>query len=155
MGNYATIAEFKLRFEDDAQVAFLTKDTDSLVPNETVLSGYVDASESLINSYVGVRYLIPVSTSDAGVAAHLKGITLDIAVRQLHASSGTVPESTEKSYDRAIEWLILISEGTLVLPSAATSASTESNDPQILWGTGEFNTDETFRNLGRETMKNI
>ena len=136
MGNYATIAELKARFEDDAAVAHLTMDDATGTPDTDVLDETLNAAEGDVDSYLGIRYLIPVDvTGSTTLADSLKARALDIAVYHLIARRGQVPEAKTKAFDDAIVWLKSLAAGEVVLPSAETLPATSSREPDAEWGT--------------------
>src|SRR3989337_3538661 len=104
MGNYASVADLQNRFETNEAVAHLTNTIDETgVPDTAVLNEVIDHAEGFINSFCGNRYKVPVSTTDAGVAAMLKGITLDLAAYFLVARPGAQDFALMQiSHDQAV-----------------------------------------------------
>ena len=155
MGDYASQADLKTRFEDDAAVAHLTDTADSGTPDSSVLDEVIDHAEGEIDSYVAVRYLVPVAVANnAGLAAMMKSVTLDMAVYHLYARHHGVSEVVQGLYDKAIEWLKLIAAGEAVLPTPDTEAPTTSQDPVIAWGTADGGT-STSRIFSRATQDGL
>lgn len=153
MGNYASRVELQARFSDDAEVAHLTDTEDTGVPDTAVLDEVIDDAESELNSYAAVRNAVPLDVAgDAGLAARIKSLTLDLAVAKLHDRSGNVPEPNEAARTRAIEWLDKLSVGKVELPSARTEASTVSRDPVPSWGIAGTG-DSSQRVFSRKTQE--
>lgn len=153
MGNYATTADLKARFEDDAAVAFLTDTADSGTPDNDVLNEVINHAEGQVDAYSAVRFKVPLDVGDnAGLAAMMKSVTLDIAEYHLLARGRNVQEVTTAIHDKAIEWLKEIAAGTVMLPSAETEASTTSRTPLIAFGTANTTSDSSRRIMTRETQ---
>lgn len=131
---YATTAELEARFEDAAEVTHLT-DSETGSPDTTVLDEVLDDASGEIDSAFGMKYEVPVVTSDTQLTARLKSITLDLAVYNLSARRRTVPEIFQIKRDNAVEWLRQVAEGERVPPGATTLASTSSRDPALAFGT--------------------
>ncbi|MEK6798025.1 MAG: phage protein Gp36 family protein [Planctomycetota bacterium] len=93
-----------------------------------------------MNGYLARRYATPVDlTTHADLAATLKSFTLDVATYRLAQRRPPIAEAIVKARQDAIEWLTKVSQGTIVLPAAATPASTSSDDPKPAWGSSEQN----------------
>jgi len=158
MGNYATTAQLKARFEDDSAVAHLTDTWDSGTPDETVLTEVLTHAEGDMDAHFAVRYVVPIDTSGSTtLAGKLQSVALDIAVRHVLTRHGKVPEAFEAAYDDAIEWLKEVVAGTAVLPTADLLAKKTSR--RLVWGpTTDSSTqpDSTSRRLfTRETQENL
>ena len=136
MGNYATTAELTARFLNSTEAAFLTDVEESTTPDAAVQAEVINDSEGLIDSYLSTRYAVPVDVSgDTVLAARLKGVTLDLAGHRLLVRQDLESDAKQRANDEAIDWLKGIAEGLVNLPSAATLPSTESENPQIAFGT--------------------
>jgi phage gp36-like protein len=155
MGNYATTAELKARFEDDIEVAHLTNTASTGVPDETVLAEVVNHAEGQLDSHIGMRYKIPVDvSSDTVLAAMLKSATLDVAVYHLLARGDVMPQAKIDARKAVVDWLKEIAKGEAILPSAATIDSTQSRDPIVSWGTAGTG-DTSNRLFSRATQENL
>lgn len=156
MGNYASNAELKARFGSTEEVAFATDSTDPAVPVEAVLTEAIGSAEGEMNSYIGKRYLVPASTTDAEVDELLTSCALDMAKFHLLNRKPGTPQQVTDQYDRRVAWLKMIAEGEVVLPGTATPPSTTSRDPLATWtdSTRELNTD-SGRLFSRETASQL
>ena len=153
MGNYASQADLKARFENDAAVAHLTDTPDSGVPDSDVLDEVINHAEGQVDSSCAMRYKVPITVAgNAGLASMMKSATLDLAVFHLYARGQKITEATELAHDKVMAWLEKISEGKLVLPSPATEPSTETRDPLIAFGTVDTDSDASKRIFTRETQ---
>lgn len=155
MGNYASNAELKARFEDSTEVAELTDS--SPTPDETVLTAIIAAAEGDLNSRLAKRYKTPVDVSvDTELAATLKYKTLDLAEIYLLRRGDHVSETKDKQDDKVLEWAEMIAKGEWVLPGAVTPISTTSRDPVSQWsGSNRTLSDSSPRVVSRETMSKL
>jgi len=151
---YATNAELKARFQDDAEVAFLTDTGASGTPDETVLTEVIDHAEAVINSYAARQYKIPLAvSSDTGFAAMMRSVTLDIAQYFLVGRGNAITTAKQQLYDQAIDWLDKVAAGKVALPSPDTEATTASMDPLATYG---FIDDTiTSRAFGRDNVAQL
>lgn len=157
VGNYATQAELKARFDGDAEVAYLTDTEETLTPDTAVLDDCIEAAEADINSRIGKRYATPVVvTGNTELTALLKRKTLDLAEVFLLMRGPSVSEQKEKQSERVMEWASKVAAGTFVLSGAATPPSTTSRDPLAYWsGSNRDLTDVETRIFSRETMSGL
>lgn len=134
---YATTAQLKARFADDATVAHLTDDTETGTPDDTVLQGVIDRAEGLINSFAARKYAIPMAVTDVPFAAFMQELTLDLAVWYLVGGRGDIVSvAKEKAYDDAVLWLERLAKGEVEPPMSQTPDATETRDPQFSYGVG-------------------
>lgn len=116
-------------------------------PDSDVLTEVRNSAEGEVNGYLAVRYAVPVDLSaHADLTATLKGFALDVAVYRLYGRRSPVPENVRRMRDDAIAWLTKVSKGEIVLPAAATPASTTANQPTAAWGSKAQNA-ATMRDL--------
>lgn len=144
MGNYATQADLKGRYEDDREVAEMTLDVESGTPDTDVLDEVIDGAEGEINSYLANRYRVPVDVSgigDAQLTADLKSLTLDIACWRLETRVNKVSESRQAAYDRAVSRLGELAKGTVLLPATAAPSESTSRADVSRYGTAGTGTD--------------
>lgn len=156
MPNYTTTTKLKARFEDDDAVAALTdtlKQTGA--PDETVLAEVVDDAEGEIDSYLAVRYLVPVDVASHAVLANrMNSLALDIAVVNLLERGDQVSEAQQRRRDRATAYLEKLSTGELLLPSAVTLTTTTTNEPLVAFGTAGTG-DTSDRLFSRRTQSGV
>lgn len=137
MGNYASNAELKTRFDSadsDAELEVLTDKAPGTGVDDAVLTDVVTLAEADINTRIGRLWATPVDVSiDAELAALMKGRTLDLAEYYLHRRSDHATEVKERQAERALEWATAVGIGTFVLPGGVTPASTQSRDPVAEW----------------------
>jgi phage gp36-like protein len=156
MPNYTTTTKLKARFENDEAVAALTDTLEETgAPDDTVLTEVVNDAEGVIDSYLAVIYQVPVDvSSDTVLGNRLDSLALDIAANNLLERGDQVSEAKQRRHDRAIEYLEKLSKGELVLPSAATLASTDTRDPTVSYGTAGTS-DDSVRLFSRATQDGL
>ena len=153
MGNYATQAELKARFEDDEAVAHLTDTAESGEPDTTVLDEVIDHAEGQVDSYCAMRFKVPLAVGDhASLAAMMRSITLDLAVYHLYSRGHAVTEATVLLHDKAIEWLKEVAAGSVMLPSPDTEPTTVSRTPLLAHGTSDTSSADSNRVFSRESQ---
>lgn len=134
---YATAQELIDRVGEDALYGVADRDADGLIDTPTVERALDDASAE-IDSYLAVRYPLPLAT----VPAALMRTCCDLAL--YHLSGNRTTEEVEKRYRNAIAWLRDLSAGRASLGAApAETARIE--------GAASF--DASPRVTGRERMK--
>lgn len=140
MPNYASTDDLIARFKSALDVAHMTNNEDTGEPDELILEDAIFQAESEINSYLGVKYLIPIpfdSSSDSGLEQHLRSMTLNLAVEALCARDNNVPEWLVRQAEITREWLVKASVGEVVLNTPVTPATTTSRQPLIAYGFGD------------------
>lgn len=134
MGNYASQAELQTRYEDNAEVEFLTDKDEGSGVDTAVLDDVLEAAEAEINSGLAMRYATPVDVSvDTALAALLKRKTLDLAEVYLHRRGEGASEIKQDQLDQVLEWVEKMATGTRRLVGAVTAPSTASSDPRANW----------------------
>jgi phage gp36-like protein len=157
VGNYADSDDLIARFDSNQTVAFLTGDGETTqTPDTAVLNEVIDDSEGIIDSSLGMRYEIPVSAANLAahsvLAARLKSLTLDLAVRRLHRRIDRDSVVGTEAEAAAMEYLELMRDGKIVLPAGATLTGTVSRTPVVDYGIGEASEDDERRVFTRETQ---
>lgn len=153
MGDYATAAQLKARFDSDAAVAHLTHDEESGTPNDDILNEIIDHAEGEINTAIGTHNEIPVKVADhASLAAFMKQLTIDVASHALYREQHSITPDVQARYDAAQIWLDKFVEGVRVLPSPDTEPATTSREPGADWGTSNSDDSNSNRIFDRESM---
>jgi len=108
---YAAASDISDLYGAEALARLMDTDGDGATESATVARAltYADAQ---INSYIGVRYALPLpSTPDL-----VKMLAVDIAVYRLAQDHTRLTDEIVKRYDDAIKQLRALSEGKAVLP---------------------------------------
>lgn len=110
------------------ELAELTTESGDMPAAEVVTEGIVRA-EAEIDSYLGVRYQLPLST----VPARVKSLAVDIAIYYLYSRRSAVPQVREQNYQNALHYLQEVAAGrALVLVGGAEVARVDSGSGQAV-----------------------
>jgi len=120
MGSYITSADLATRLESAVLIA-LTDDANEGEVNAAVEEQAIAEAEGEFNSYASARYGIPVSP----VEAMVKKICLDLAVKNLYARRGRIPEDVRADHKEAVDWLSKLATGKVVLAAAENASPDE------------------------------
>jgi len=116
---YATASDLRSKWGSEA-VNLLAWDDAEQAPDETKVSGALDAAAAIIDSYIGRRYKLPAQLQpDAAIL--LRGFCCDLAMGQLANTPATRNDIIKEAEKAALAFLRDISEGkaTLnIIPSA-------------------------------------
>lgn len=134
MSSYITTADAQKRMRDEFGRLY------DLPLQQSDLDEDILAAEAIVNSYLGARYTIPVTASDA--LAIIKTIALDLLeeLAYLRAAGDQIPEKVKERADVARQQLEKIADGSMTLAGAAAAQSASSgssvavvdgNDPQF------------------------
>ena len=109
---YAVVADLDNVLSPDEQ-AELTDDTadGSVVAVTAILTASLESGESLIDSYIGTRYSLPLTL----VPASIKRATLIIAKYRLMMKRNRLEEDVREEYMEVMSWLEGVRDGDMVL----------------------------------------
>ena len=125
--SYATQQDIIDRYGDDDLIIAADHDGDGVADEAVVTQGLSDATD-LINTYIGKRETLPLTT----VPAVLKRLCVDIAL-YLMSKPPSITEEKRKRYEDAVKLLQAISDGKVSLgvsesgEAAATTDNAETN----------------------------
>jgi len=135
---YATISDLRGKWSAEA-VNLLAWDDAAQAPDETRISGALDAGAAIIDSYLGRRYRLPVLPQpDAAIL--LRGLCCDIAVGQLANTPAARNEIIIAAEKGALAFLRDLSEGkaTLnIIPSAEAGTPIGPEETVLLDDAGD------------------
>lgn len=126
--SYATVADLEVR-AGTATLVQLTDDLNTGVVNEAKATVAIDDAAAEIDSYLSVRYQMPiVSSLNAAVPKALVRCCCDIAYYRLQEMRplGDI-EDSRKRYKDCIAWLIKLSEGKATLGDGVLLLGSGSN----------------------------
>lgn len=139
MGQYLVIADLEARFNSTAEVAYLTGQEATGVPDTARENEAIVAGEGDIDSRIGRMYVTGatfVSSAAAAALAVMKAYATDCAEYRLRMNLGqTVSDDKTKMYERALAWAAMVGEGKFVLTGATTVASSLGRTPVAAWST--------------------
>lgn len=113
---------------DERNLILLTDDDDTGSVDSDKVDAAILKADALIDSYLAVKYAVPMDT----VPAIVKKLSVDIAVYELFSRRDSVPESTQKRFDDAVTFLKDVAQGRAGIPGATSAdSSMSSNAPTI------------------------
>lgn len=156
MGQYLVIADLEDRFNSTAEVAYLTGQEASGVPDADRENEAISAGEGDIDSRIGRMYVTGatlVSSASAAALAVVKAYATDCAEYRLRLNLGqSVSDDKTKMYERALKWAEMVGAGTFVLTGATTIASSLGRQPGATWSTADrVIASDDPRNVSRTT----
>lgn len=127
--SYAALADLVTRFSERELVQLTDRGDEPTGAIDAARVGHaLDEADNVINSYVGVRYALPL----ASVPALLVDLACDLARFKLYDTGA--PEEVRKRYEDAIARLKALSKGEAVLDVAGIEPV--SRDDQVFADTG-------------------
>jgi len=118
------ITDQELRLPEDVLIR-LTDDEGTGGPDYTRLNDAIASAQGVVDSALGVRYPVPLADPPELV----KKLTRDIAVRELYARLGHVPDAVRLVYESAGAMLAEISTGRLVPPGLSAGNAPKIGGP--------------------------
>lgn len=113
-------------------VAQLTDDANGLIVNNAFVDSALDRAESIVDSYVGKVYSVPLSTP---VEKSIRHAVLTLAKCMLYRRrSGAIPDEVEQECEKVTAWLVNMSESAVELDdttAADTDIAEQSNDDEV------------------------
>ncbi|MDP2783299.1 MAG: DUF1320 domain-containing protein [Sulfurimicrobium sp.] len=124
---YATLPDLVARYGEDELVK-LTDTNRSGVIDAGVLGQAIADADSEIDSYLAVRYSLPL----ASVPTALKRIACDITRYRLY--DNRAPEEIRKRYEDAVKWLAAVANGSVGLGMPPAQAPAQSGGVMLIAG---------------------
>lgn len=113
-------------------VAQLTDDDNGTTVNNTFVDSALDRAESIVDSYVGKVYSVPLSTP---VEDSIKHAVVTLAKCMLYRRrSGAIPDEVEQECVKVTEWLKSIADSATELDDdvqADENVAEQSNDDEV------------------------
>jgi phage gp36-like protein len=94
------------------------------VPDSTVVADAISKADAEIDSYLGVKYVVPVSPTPDQV----KALSVDLAIYHLYSRHSIVPPVRQQKYDDAVAFLKQVAAGTAVITGPNGEAPTVAKD---------------------------
>lgn len=111
-------------------VAELTDDSAGATPNNTIIDSALERAESVVDSYVGKVYTVPLTTP---VDKSITHAVLTLATCYLHRRRpGAIPDEATDACEKIVVWLEMVAEGNTPLAGGtgvADAADENSSDP--------------------------
>jgi len=125
MGNYIGQSDLALRMTSDELVQLSDFDGDGTA-DSTVIARAVSDAESLIDSYVGARTAVPLTT----VPDQVKTLAVSLAIYYLHLGRRSVTEDIRKQYDADLRYLRDVAAGKATLGDTDQQAGAPHPTPK-------------------------
>lgn len=111
-------------------VAELTDDTAGDTVNTTYVDSALDRAESLVDSYVGKVYTVPLTTP---VEDSIKHAVLTLAKCMLfRRRHGAIPAEAKEECEKITEWLEEIGDGAIpIVGITGTDVADQGNDDEV------------------------
>lgn len=141
---YATQADMD-RYFGAAQVLIAADRDGDDSSDASVIREALDHASEEIDSYVGVKYNLPLTASPPPRV--LKRVCADIAMFRMSSNSSSMTEAKRERYEDAVKWLKQVAAGKATLGIAETEETADDE-------TVKSNDSET-RQFTRTKMRNI
>ncbi|MEJ2671222.1 MAG: DUF1320 domain-containing protein [Deltaproteobacteria bacterium] len=109
-----------LKMIPEAELVDLTVESGD-VPDSLIIADAINKAEAEIDSYLGVRYMVPVSP----VPDQVKALAVDLAIYHLYSRRNLVPPVRQQRYAAAVALLKQVRSGEIVItgPDGETPAA--------------------------------
>ncbi len=99
-----------LKMIPQADLAELTAESGE-VPDSLIIIEAISKAEAEIDSYLGVKYVVPL----AGPPDQVKALAVDLAIYHLFSRRSVVPPVRQQKYDAAVAFLKQVAAGQIVI----------------------------------------
>jgi phage gp36-like protein len=99
-----------LKMIPQADLADLTVESGE-VPDSLIINEAISKAEAEIDSYLGVRYVVPLSAPPDQV----KALAVELAIYHLFSRRSVVPPVRQQKYDAAVAFLKQVAAGQIVI----------------------------------------
>ena len=99
-----------LKMIPQSELAELTAESGE-VPDSLIIMDAISKAGAEIDSYLGVRYVVPLATPPAQV----KALAVDLAIYHLYSRRSVVPPVRQQKYEAAVAFLKQAAAGQLVI----------------------------------------
>jgi phage gp36-like protein len=118
-----------LKMLPQPELAELTAESGE-VPDSLIITEAIGKADAEIDSYLGVRYIVPLVSPPAQV----KALSVDLALYHLYSRRSVVPPVRQQKFDAAVAFLKLVGAGQAVIvgpggepPTAAPEVADAGN----------------------------
>jgi phage gp36-like protein len=81
------------------------------VPDSLVIADAISKADAEIDSYLGVKYVVPVSPAPDQV----KALSVDLAIYHLYSRHSIIPPVRQQKYDAAVAFLQQVAAGQAII----------------------------------------
>ncbi len=103
-----------LKMIPQAELADLTVESGA-VPDSLIFNDAISKADAEIDSYLGVKYVVPVSPTPDQV----KALSVDVAIYNLYSRHNIVPHVRQQRYEAAVAFLKQVASGATVIVGPA------------------------------------
>jgi len=116
----------------EGELAELSADSGS-TPDAAVVSDAISKADAEIDSYLGVKYQVPVSPTPPRV----QSLSVDIALFYLYSRRSVAPELREQNYKRAVMFLRSVADGKAVILDSSGAELASAGSGNVLMSSSE------------------
>ena len=135
-----------LKHMSETELVKLTAESGTTV-DDTIVAEQIEGADSVIDSYLGKKYVVPMSP----VPARVKNLSIFISIYNLHfrrtGKLGSVNEAVRTAYEDAIAFLRDVAGGKAVIDGAVTPTANTNTTGGSFKGSGRVFTDESMSGL--------
>lgn len=99
-----------LKMIPQSELAELTAESGE-VPDSLIIAEAISKAEAEIDSYLGVKYVVPLSAPPARV----KTLAVDLAIYHLYSRRSVMPPVRQQNYDDAVAFLQQVAAGQIMI----------------------------------------
>ena len=132
---YAVLEDL-LKMVPEDELAQLTSEAGGL-PDALVAAEAIARADAEIDSYLGVRYQVPL----APVPHRVKALSVDVALYHLYSRRGVAPEIRRRQYEDAIAFLKLVAAGQALIEGVGGEPPASQKTEDITGATRLFSRD--------------
>jgi len=103
-------AEDLLKMISQSELAELTAESGE-VPDSLIIAEAISKAEAEIDSYLGVKYVVPLSAPPARV----KTLAVELAIYHLYSRRSVMPPVRQQNYEEAVAFLKQVAAGQVVI----------------------------------------
>ena len=112
-----------LKMIPQSELADLTVESGE-VPDSLIIADAISKAGAEIDSYLGVKYVVPLSSPPAQV----KSLAVDLAIYHLYSRRNIVPPVRQQKYEAAVAFLKQVVAGQMVIVGATGESPTETKE---------------------------
>jgi phage gp36-like protein len=94
------------------------------VPDSAIVADAISKADAEIDSYLGVKYVVPISPTPDQV----KALSVDLAIYHLYSRHSIVPPVRQQKYDDAVAFLKQVAAGQAVIIGPNGESPTVAKD---------------------------
>lgn len=143
---YVTVDEMKLYLPNRLLGALTNDHEEDYTPIDEILETTIQAAEDEVNSYLSMRYNVPVNAKNGDVPVRIKTLVYSIAKYHAYTRAAILSPEISQEYDNAIAFLNRIATGRATMPALDdTGADANKSDYDMPSGSNHENIFGGFR----------